>query len=132
MLQGPLPRARLLVSNRAPSGSVSIRAEFRPLTDYSGRCTQLRIQGSQTDKDDEKTIQDPELLMEMMGAREEVDATDDEAALQGMLARSTSSIEECVQELSAAFKAADSSASVKLTQRLTYLMKIQEEIKRKL
>ena len=70
--------------------------------------------------------------MEMMEAREEVDAAADEASLQGLLARNASIVEECVQELSAAFRAADSGAAIKLTQRLTYLTKIEEEIKRKL
>jgi molecular chaperone HscB len=92
----------------------------------------LRLQGAQTEKDDEKTIEDPELLMEVMEAREEVEGATDEASLRGLLAVNASGVESCVKELSAAFEGGNNAAAVALTQRLTYLIKIQNEIIQKL
>lgn len=75
------------------------------------------------------TITDPELLMSVMEAREEVEeAGSDRAVLQPLLDRMQGLEAGCVQELAQAFAAGDLSHAAELTTQLRYICRIKEAI----
>mmetsp|Transcript_13643 Transcript_13643/g.35304 ORF Transcript_13643/g.35304 Transcript_13643/m.35304 type:complete len:292 (-) Transcript_13643:369-1244(-) len=105
MLKRPLQRARLL----------------------------LKTLGASSEAEEEGTIDvDPQLLMETMEAREEVEAATGAAELGALRARNDELQAECGAALSAAFAGGNLAEARRLVQRLTYLTRIGEEILRKL
>ncbi|KAI3424842.1 hypothetical protein D9Q98_008228 [Chlorella vulgaris] len=80
------------------------------------------------------TITDPELLMYVMEAREEVEGTpaNDTARLQALLDTNQSLEQRCIQELSAAFAAGDLQHAAELTTQLRYICRIREAIVEKM
>ncbi|EFN52990.1 hypothetical protein CHLNCDRAFT_12745, partial [Chlorella variabilis] len=80
------------------------------------------------------TISDPELLMYVMEAREEVESTapQDKARLQGLLDANRGLEERCLQELVAAFRAGDMQHAAELTTQLRYICRIKEAIVEKM
>lgn len=93
---------------------------------------QLQVSGVQGEDSDELTIDDPELLMEMMDMREAVDASDSEDDLRDLQKANDTQLKSCVSALSEAFSRGDVKAAVQGTQRLTYLYKVRDEIIKKL
>ncbi|GAB4821397.1 hypothetical protein N2152v2_008443 [Parachlorella kessleri] len=74
------------------------------------------------------TITDPELLMYVMEAREEVEGTTEPARLQQLLDDSRVQEQRCVQELVTAFQQSDFSRAAEVTTHLRYVKRIQEAI----
>ena len=69
---------------------------------------------------------------QVLEAREEVEGTDDPAALAQLLAHNRRQQEGLVGRLSAAFRAGDMGAAVSLTHQLQYVAKLEQEIVKKL
>lgn len=80
----------------------------------------------------EGTIQDPELLMEVMEAREQVEESNDPATLQQLLYSNKERQQRLVKALSKAFKEDDIKEASSLTHQLTYLVRLEKEILKKL
>lgn len=78
------------------------------------------------------TITDPELLMYVMEAREDVEGAGDAAQLQGLLEQNTAVKDRCIEELAAAFRAGDLQLAAELTTQLRYICRIREAIVDKL
>ncbi|KAI8467380.1 MAG: hypothetical protein J3K34DRAFT_523776 [Monoraphidium minutum] len=76
----------------------------------------------------EGTLEDPELLMEVMEAREEVEATDDPHALESLLRSCQASQRRLEGELSGAFKARENGRAAALVAQLTYYVRLEEAI----
>jgi len=68
----------------------------------------------------------------VLEAREEVEATDDPAALRGLLEANKRAQAEVVRRLSAAFAADDVPRAAALTTQLTYLARLEHSILEKL
>lgn len=78
--------------------------------------------------DENTTVQTPELLMEMMELREQMqDAAEDGRALLQLVADTKKAAQDCVNDLSAAFKAEDYETAKSTHLRLQYLHKALEE-----
>ncbi|GLC43808.1 hypothetical protein PLESTB_000910100 [Pleodorina starrii] len=92
----------------------------------------LALRGISAGEHFEGTIEDPELLMEVLEAREEVEGTDDPATLSALLARNRQQQERLVAALSAAFRSGDTRGAVALTHQLQYVTKLEQEIVKKL
>ncbi|KAL4437292.1 hypothetical protein ABPG75_004431 [Micractinium tetrahymenae] len=78
------------------------------------------------------TITDPELLMYVMEAREDVEGAADKAQLARLLDQNTALKDKCIQELATAFRAGDLLHAAELTTQLRYICRIREAIVEKL
>lgn len=94
----------------------------------------LMLRGVNAGDSFEGTIEDPELLMEVLEAREEVESTDDVQRLQQLLARNRQQQEALVRGLSEAFRAGEGQLdrAVALVTQLQYLARLEQEIVKKL
>ncbi|KIY99902.1 putative Co-chaperone protein hscB like protein [Monoraphidium neglectum] len=80
----------------------------------------------------EGTLEDPELLMEVMEARERVEGTSDPSELRELLAANRSDQRRVEGQLSAAFGAGDTARAAALVAQLTYYVRLEEAIVAKL
>ncbi|OAY81397.1 uncharacterized protein LOC109708505 [Ananas comosus] len=90
----------------------------------------LRLEGVQVDE--EKTISDPELLVEMMEIREAVDEADDSQALERIKSQVQGKLETWSNSFKQAFEKQDLDTAVASTQRMRYYERAMEEIVKKL
>ncbi|MBI1774625.1 MAG: Fe-S protein assembly co-chaperone HscB [Proteobacteria bacterium] len=110
------------------SQASSLNAAYETLMDPVRRAGYLlRLQGIEVDAGDGKTIDDRELLMEAMEMREALAEAADAAAVEDALARTQAAVGACRDRLAVAFAAADRALAHRLTLRLKYLSKLQEE-----
>ncbi|CAM6110415.1 unnamed protein product [Calypogeia fissa] len=82
--------------------------------------------------DEEGTIFDPELLMEIMELRESISEISDAEALKAAQAENRERILNCEKGLESSFRDEDLKRAVSWTQRLAYYIKVGEEVLRKL
>jgi len=92
----------------------------------------LKMLGARADDDEERTVHDPEMLMEMMEVRELVQDSTDKEELGKLWQENDDKLQQSKAEISRALSAKDGPAAVKAVHRLTYLYKIGEEIENKL
>nr|CAD1828092.1 unnamed protein product [Ananas comosus var. bracteatus] len=90
----------------------------------------LRLEGVQVDE--EKTVSDPELLVEMMEIREAVDEADDSQALERIKSQVQGKLETWSNSFKQAFEKQDFDTAVASTQRMRYYERAMEEIVKKL
>ncbi|CAK9262817.1 unnamed protein product [Sphagnum jensenii] len=82
--------------------------------------------------DEEGTIHDPPLLLEIMELREEIEETADPTKLQEIKEKNSIKLQDCEKALSTAFGNGDLAGAIPLVRKMTYYDKISEEITRKL
>eukprot|EP00877_Chromochloris_zofingiensis_P006294 jgi/Chrzof1/1918/Cz10g26080.t1 len=88
----------------------------------------LKLHGVVAGDEFEGTIENPELLMEVMEAREEVESTNDPDKLHQLLTSNRTQQQALVVRLREAFKQADLQQAAELTTQLTYLDRLQQAI----
>eukprot|EP00898_Chlorokybus_atmophyticus_P006376 jgi/Chlat1/673/Chrsp104S01148 len=112
--------------------SSRVNTAYRTLRDPLRRAQyMLELRGAKYGENFEGTISDPELLMEVMSAREEVESADPEA-LERLLETNDSKISATTASISRAFAQGDVDAAAEQTLRLTYYVSIRDEIVRRL
>jgi molecular chaperone HscB len=77
------------------------------------------------------TVDDPAMLMEAMELREALTEAESPDAVDALIARAKDDIAGVESELSAAFGSDDLDGARKLTQRLSYLIKLTQEARRR-
>jgi len=82
--------------------------------------------------DEEKTISDPELLMEMMEIREAVNDTSDSQTLEKIQSQVKKKLETWSHSFKDAFDKKDFDCAIEATQRMRYYERAVEEIVKKL
>lgn len=82
--------------------------------------------------DEEKTVSDPELLMEIMEVRESVEAADNVNALKSIQNKMQSKLEECHMSFATAYKKHDFTSAVSVVQKMSYYERVNAEIVKKL
>lgn len=80
----------------------------------------------------EATIQDPEMLMEVMEAREQVENTDDREELKTIQRENQAKFDDLYSQASKAYQEKNIEALMDLTNRMIYVAKVEEEILAKL
>lgn len=80
----------------------------------------------------EDTIQDPEMLMEVMEAREQVESTDDKDELKTIQKENQDKFDDLYVKASKAYQEKNIEALMDLTNRMIYVAKVEEEIIAKL
>lgn len=106
-----------------------IKAYYTLLDPLSRAQYLLRLSG--VNVDEEGTIHDPALLMEIMELREEVEEATDSDKLVNIKEQNKKKMLECENALKEVFQSGDIMHAVPLVQRMTYYHKIIEEITRK-
>jgi molecular chaperone HscB len=77
------------------------------------------------------TVDDPAMLMEAMELREALTEAESPDAVDALIARANDDIAGVERALSAAFRSDDLETARKLAQRLSYLMKLTQEARRR-
>jgi len=88
----------------------------------------LALRGVNVAEDETAKIDDPDLLMEVLETREEIEAAEDENELRPLKERNDSRIEESEKALDAAFKADDIKAAEEEAVKLRYWINIKESL----
>ncbi len=112
--------------------AASINEAYRVLKSPLNRAEHLlAISGQTLPGNDGGTISDPELLIEAMEKREELDQAESREAVMGIIEAVRADIDACEGVLSAAFSNGDFGAAVAPTLRLRYLTKIFDEARQR-
>jgi molecular chaperone HscB len=90
----------------------------------------LQLQGIHVDE--EGTVTDPELLMEIMEVRESVEDANNADTLETLQSKIQAKLEECRTSFSAAYERHDFSSAVSSVQKMSYYERVNEEIIKKL
>jgi len=93
-------------------------------------CWQLKLEGIHVDE--EKTINDPELLMEMMEIREAVNDASDSQTLEKIQSQVKKKLEIWSRSFEDAFHKKDFDRAIEATQRMRYYERAVEETVKKL
>jgi molecular chaperone HscB len=112
---------------RASSEAAALNDAYRTLKDPLGRAIYLASLNGVDLPGDGKTIDDPELLMEAMEAREELHDAASVEAVEALAARSRDEMGRALGGLASLFLAGDKPAIRKALLRLRYLDKFAEE-----
>jgi molecular chaperone HscB len=112
---------------RASAEAAALNDAYRTLKDPLGRAVYLaRLKGVDLPSDG-KTIDDPDLLMEAMEAREALHEAGTPAAVDSLAAKARRDMQAVLKDLAALFAAGDEPALRKALLRLRYLDKFTEE-----
>jgi len=90
----------------------------------------LQLQGIPVDE--EGTVTDPELLMEIMEVRESVEDANNADTLETLQSKIQAKLEECRTSFSAAYERHDFASAVSSVQKMSYYERVNEEIIKKL
>jgi len=112
---------------KASVEAAAVNDAYRTLKDPLARATYLAGLKGVEMPDDGKTIDDPELLMEAMEAREELHDASTIEAIDALAAEARSRMKTALGELPSLFLANDGAAIRKSLLRLRYLDKFAEE-----
>ena len=88
----------------------------------------LSLRGIDVAEDETAKVDDPELLMEVLEMRENIEAAEDETELESMKETNDAKIEESVRILDAAFKADDIDGAKEEAVKLRYWINIKESL----
>ncbi|MCJ1485803.1 hypothetical protein MMC06_005978 [Schaereria dolodes] len=88
----------------------------------------LSLRGVDVAEDETAKVEDPELLMEVLEMRENIEATEDESEVELMKEANDAKIAESVRILDVAFKANDIDGAKEEVVRLRYWMNIKESL----
>jgi molecular chaperone HscB len=112
---------------RASAEAAALNDAYRTLKDPLARAVYLASLKGVELPGDGKTIDDPELLMEAMEAREELQEVTTVEAVDRMAGRAREDVKEALSRLGSLFLANDKAAIRKALLRLRYLDKFGEE-----
>jgi molecular chaperone HscB len=112
---------------RASAEAAALNDAYRTLKDPLSRAVYLASLKGVDFPDDGKTIDDPELLMEAMEAREELHEADTAEAVEHLAAKARDGMKDGLSRLVGLFLADDKAAIRKALLRLRYLDKFGEE-----
>ncbi len=112
---------------RASSEAASLNEAYRTLKDPLNRAFYLAELAGVEMPGDGKTIDDPELLMEAMEAREALHEAASAEAVDGLAAEARQDVQKALAGLGSLFLANDRTAIRKALLRLRYLDKFAEE-----
>ncbi|MCJ1472627.1 hypothetical protein MMC13_001276 [Lambiella insularis] len=114
---------------RAEGASARINEAYKTLQNPLLRAQYLlSMRGVDVAEDETAKVEDPELLMEVLEAREEIEAAEEEAQLQPLKARNEAKIKDSEHKLEAAFKADDIHTAKEEAVKLRYWINIKESI----
>ncbi|KAK6198262.1 hypothetical protein LQW54_010476 [Pestalotiopsis sp. IQ-011] len=118
------------MKSRAEATSARINEAFRTLANPLARAQYLlQLQhGLDVAADETSKVEDPELLMEVLEAREQIEEAGDEAELAPLREANAAREAESVALLSEAFASADLEAAVRECVKLRYWVNIRESI----
>lgn len=112
---------------RASAEAASVNEAYRTLKDPLSRAFYLAGMAGVDLPADGKTIDDPDLLMEAMEAREALHDADTPAAVDILAAKARQDVQKALEGLGSLFLANDRAAIRKALLRLRYLDKFAEE-----
>ncbi|MCJ1246409.1 hypothetical protein MMC30_003616 [Trapelia coarctata] len=114
---------------RAEGASARINEAYKTLQNPLLRAQYLlAIRGVNVAEEETAKIDNPELLMEVLETREEIEAAKDEDELRPLKERNDSRIEESEKALDAAFKADDIKTAEEEAVKLRYWINIKESL----
>ncbi|KAJ4402964.1 molecular chaperone [Didymella pomorum] len=114
---------------RAEATSARINEAYKTLQSPLHRAQYLLSQrGIETAEDETAKVDDPELLMEVLEAREQIEEAESEEDLVGMKDENEVRIQESIKALEQAFAADDVETAKSETVKLRYWMNINESI----
>ena len=112
----------------AEQQSVSLNEAFEILSDPLQRAAYLlEVKGQVASVDQDQTVADPALLMEVLEAREALSEAQSVEAIEKLAIKAGADAINLLSEISKAFAADDLAAANRLTTRLKYLRKFLEE-----
>ncbi|MCJ1287417.1 Protein OS-9 [Xylographa opegraphella] len=114
---------------RAEGASARINEAYKTLQNPLLRAQYLlSLRGIDVAEDETAKVEDPELLMEVLEAREDIEAAEEEAELQPLKERNEERIRESERVLTAAFGSDDMDAAKEEAVRLRYWINIKESL----
>lgn len=118
------------LKSRAEATSARINEAFRTLSNPLLRAQYLLSlnYGLDVAADETAKVDDPELLLEVLEAREQIEDAADESELEPLKAANAVREEESIAELERAFAAGDLEAAVRECVKLRYWVNIRESI----
>ncbi|KAH6648342.1 Co-chaperone HscB, C-terminal oligomerization domain-containing protein [Truncatella angustata] len=117
------------MKSRAEATSARINEAFRTLSSPLLRAQYLlSLRGLDVANDETAKVEDPELLMEVLEAREEIEEAAEESELEPLRARNAEREEESIAELEKCFTENDLEGAMRECVRLRYWVNIRESI----
>lgn len=114
---------------RAEATSARINEAFKTLSSPLLRAQYLlSLRGLDIANDETAKVEDPELLMEVLEAREEIEEATEESELEPLKARNETRQEESITELERCFAEGDLPGAVRECVKLRYWVNIRESI----
>lgn len=115
--------------SRAEAASARINEAFKTLQDPLLRAQYLlSLRGIDVAEDETAKVEDPSLLMEVLEAREEIEAVQSEEELEPLKLRNEERVMESVKGLEKAFEANDVAAAKHEAVKLRYWINIKESL----
>lgn len=114
---------------RAEGTSALINEAYKTLQNPLLRAQYLlRLGGIDVANDETAKVSDPELLMEVLEAREEIEGVEEEGELEDLRERNERKIWECEEKLESAFREDDLEGAAREVVRLRYWVNIREAV----